>query len=83
MQILTVMVLKNFFKFVSIRLTKWHQEKKCIRGNSTPFFNKELSNTNKERTQLKIRYLKKKYIKKKSFILNNKIFVFLYYEKLK
>ena len=77
------MVLKGFFKFVSIRLTKCHQEKKCIRGNNTPFFNKELSSTNKERTQLEIRYLKKRYIKKKSFILNNEIFVFLYYEKLK
>ena len=37
------MVLKNFSQFVSIHLTKWHQEKIYIRGNNMPFFNKELS----------------------------------------
>ena len=68
------MVLKDFFKFVSIRLTKCHQEKKCIRGNNTPFFNKELSSTNKERTQLEIRYLKKRYIKKKKFYIKQRNF---------
>ena len=59
------MVLKDFFKFVSIRLTKCHQEKKCIRGNNTPFFNKELSSTNKERTQLEIVISKKDISKKR------------------
>ena len=33
--------------------------KKNIRDNNMPFFNKELSNAHKKRTQLRNRYLKK------------------------
>ena len=64
-------------------MTKWHQEQKYIRGNNMPFFNKELSSAHTKRTQLRNRYLRKDLIKIKGFILNNEIFVLLYYEKLK
>ena len=77
------MVSKNFLKFVSIALTKLHQEKKYTRDNNMQFFDKELSSAHKKRMQLRNRYLKKDLIKIKGFILNNEIFVFLYYEKLK
>ena len=77
------MVLQNFSKFVWTHLTKWHQEKKIHSGNNMPFFNKELSSAHKKRTQLRNRYLRKRYYQNKSFILNKEIFVFLYYEKLK
>ena len=42
------MVLKKFSKFVSIHLTKWHQEKKYIRRNNMQFFNKELYSAHKK-----------------------------------
>ena len=44
------MILKNFSKFVSIHLTKWHQEKKG--GNNIPFLIKNyLAHTKKNATK--------------------------------
>ena len=34
-------------------MTKWHQEKKYIRGNNRPFFNKELSSARKKKNATK------------------------------
>ena len=77
------MVLKNISKFLWIHLTKWYQEKKYIRGNSMPFFNKELSSAHKNRTELRNHYLKKRSYQNKRFILKKEIFMFSYYAKLK
>ena len=72
------MVLKNSSKFVSIHLTKWYQEKKYIRGNNMPLFNKELSSTHKERTQLRNRYLKKRsYQNKKLYTKQQNFYISL------
>ena len=43
-----------------MHLSKWHQEKKYVRGNNMPFLNKELSCAHKKRTQLRNRFLKKR-----------------------
>ena len=64
------MVFKNFSKFVSIHLTKWHQERKKIRGN----FNKELSRAHKKRTQLRNCYLKKRSYQNKKLYTKQRIF---------
>ena len=46
------MVLQNFPK-LSTNLTKWHQEKKHMRGNNMPFFNKELSSAHTKKSETK------------------------------
>ena len=59
------------------------RKKKYISGNNMPFLNKELSSTHKKECNQEIVTSKTDLVKIKGFILNNKIFVFLYYKKLK
>ena len=75
--------LAKFLQICMNTLDQMAPRKKIHSGNNMPFFNKELSSAHKKRTQLRNRYLRKRYYQNKGFILNKEIFVFLYYEKLK
>ena len=76
--------LEKFLQICSNTLDQMAPRKNIyIRANNMLFFNKELSSAHKKRTQLRNCYLKKRSYQIKGFILSNKIFVFLYNEKLK
>ena len=70
------MVSQNFSKFVWTHLTKWYHEKKYIRGNNMPFFNKELSSAHKKRTQLRNQYLRKRSYQNKRLYSKQRNFYF-------
>ena len=77
--------LEKFIQICIKTLNRVAPRIKYIRSNNVQFFNKELSNVYKKKRNFEIVILKKDLIKIKikGFILNNEIFVFLYYEKLK
>ena len=74
--------LEKFIQICIKTLNRVAPRIKYIRSNNVQFFNKELSNVYKKKRNFEIVILKKDLIKIKGFILNNEIFVFLYYEKL-
>ena len=77
--------LEKFIQICIKTLNRVAPRIKYIRSNNVQFFNKELSNVYKKKRNFEIVILKKDLIKIKikGSILNNEIFVFLYYEKLK